>query len=105
MRRQISCSGDIVKVTPTSKVVGDMALMMVSQGLSRKEIEDPDVEVAFPSSVVDLMRGNIGQPVGGFPEGAETEGAEGWTLIDRPSGVNPWSRWTSRPPDGTCRPS
>lgn len=60
--------GDIVKVTPTSKVVGDMALMMVSQGLSRKEIEDPDVEVAFPSSVVDLMRGNIGQPVGGFPE-------------------------------------
>ncbi len=60
--------GDIVKVTPTSKVVGDMALMMVSQGLTRQQIEDPDVEVAFPSSVVELMRGDIGQPLGGFPE-------------------------------------
>ncbi len=59
--------GDIVKVTPTSKVVGDMALMMVSQGVSREEIEDPDVEVSFPSSVVELMRGDIGQPAGGFP--------------------------------------
>ena len=69
--------GDIVKVTPTSKVVGDMALMMVSQGLSRKEIEDPEVEVAFPSSVVDLMRGNIGQPVGGFPEGLKRKVLKG----------------------------
>ena len=40
--------GDIVKVTPSSKVVGDMALMMVSQGLSREDVEDPRVEVAFP---------------------------------------------------------
>ncbi|WP_425045735.1 pyruvate carboxylase [Primorskyibacter sp. S87] len=59
--------GDIVKVTPSSKVVGDMALMMVSQGLTREEVEDPDVEVAFPESVVDMLRGNIGQPPGGFP--------------------------------------
>ena len=69
--------GDIVKVTPTSKVVGDMALMMVSQGLTRKEIEDPEIEVAFPSSVVDLMRGNIGQPVGGFPEGLKRKVLKG----------------------------
>ena len=61
--------GDIVKVTPSSKVVGDMALMMVSQGLTRAEVEDPDVDVAFPDSVVDMMRGNLGQPAGGFPEG------------------------------------
>ncbi|MEM0978144.1 MAG: pyruvate carboxylase [Pseudomonadota bacterium] len=60
--------GDIVKVTPSSKVVGDMALMMVSQGLSRTEVEDPDVDVAFPDSVVDMMKGNLGQPPGGFPE-------------------------------------
>jgi pyruvate carboxylase len=40
--------GDIVKVTPSSKVVGDMALMMVSQGLTRADVEDPDKEVAFP---------------------------------------------------------
>ncbi|MBC55789.1 MAG: pyruvate carboxylase [Confluentimicrobium sp.] len=60
--------GDIVKVTPSSKVVGDMALMMVSQGLSRAQVEDPEVDVAFPDSVVDMMRGNLGQPPGGFPE-------------------------------------
>ena len=61
--------GDIVKVTPSSKVVGDMALMMVSQGLSRAEVEDPSIDVAFPDSVVDMMRGNLGQPPGGFPKG------------------------------------
>jgi pyruvate carboxylase len=60
--------GDIVKVTPSSKVVGDMALMMVSQGLSRADVEDPDRDVAFPDSVIDMMRGNLGQPPGGFPE-------------------------------------
>ncbi|MCZ4352328.1 pyruvate carboxylase [Roseovarius aestuarii] len=60
--------GDIVKVTPSSKVVGDMALMMVSQGLSRAEVEDPNRDLAFPDSVVDMMRGNLGQPPGGFPQ-------------------------------------
>ncbi len=60
--------GDIVKVTPSSKVVGDMALMMVSQGLSRAEVEDPKKDVAFPDSVIDMMRGNLGQPPGGFPD-------------------------------------
>ena len=60
--------GDIVKVTPSSKVVGDMALMMVSQGLSREDVENPDVDLSFPDSVVDMMRGNLGQPPGGFPE-------------------------------------
>ncbi|MGR3482735.1 pyruvate carboxylase [Salipiger marinus] len=61
--------GDIVKVTTSSKVVGDMALMMVSQGLSRAQVEDPKTEVSFPDSVIDMMRGNLGQPPGGFPEG------------------------------------
>ena len=60
--------GDIVKVTPSSKVVGDMALMMVSQGLSRKDVENPSTEIAFPDSVIDMMRGNLGQPPGGFPD-------------------------------------
>ncbi|WP_146346855.1 pyruvate carboxylase [Falsiphaeobacter marinintestinus] len=59
--------GDIVKVTPSSKVVGDMALMMVSQGLTRSQVEDPSTDVAFPDSVIDMMRGNLGQPPGGFP--------------------------------------
>ncbi len=60
--------GDIVKVTPSSKVVGDMALMMVSQGLTRDDVENPATEVAFPDSVIDMMRGNLGQPPGGFPD-------------------------------------
>ncbi len=60
--------GDIVKVTPSSKVVGDMALMMVSQGLTRADVEDPNRDIAFPDSVVDMMRGNLGQPPGGFPD-------------------------------------
>jgi len=61
--------GDIVKVTPSSKVVGDMALMMVAQGLSRAQVEDPAVEVSFPDSVVDMLKGNLGQPHGGWPAG------------------------------------
>ncbi len=61
--------GDIIKVTPSSKVVGDMALLMVSQNLTRAEVEDPTVDLAFPDSVVDMLRGNLGQPPGGFPDG------------------------------------
>ena len=60
--------GDIVKVTPSSKVVGDMALMMVSQNLTRAQVEDPDVDVVFPDSVVEMMRGSLGQPPGGWPK-------------------------------------
>jgi len=59
--------GDIVKVTPSSKVVGDMALMMVAQGLTRAEVEAPGVDVAFPDSVVDMMKGNLGQPTAAGP--------------------------------------
>ena len=69
--------GDIVKVTPSSKVVGDMALMMVSQGLTRADVEDPTKDVAFPDSVVDMMRGNLGQPPGGFPEGIVAKALKG----------------------------
>jgi pyruvate carboxylase len=61
--------GDIVKVTPSSKVVGDMALMMVAQGLTRAQVEDPAVDVAFPESVADMLKGNLGQPPGGWPAG------------------------------------
>ncbi|WP_170598506.1 pyruvate carboxylase [Ruegeria arenilitoris] len=69
--------GDIVKVTPSSKVVGDMALMMVSQGLTRQQVEDPSTDVAFPDSVIDMMRGNLGQPPGGFPETIVTKVLKG----------------------------
>ncbi|MDF2141668.1 pyruvate carboxylase [Paenirhodobacter sp. CAU 1674] len=61
--------GDIVKVTPSSKVVGDMALMMVAQNISKADVLDPAKDVAFPDSVIDMMRGNLGQPPGGWPAG------------------------------------
>ncbi|NRB03724.1 MAG: pyruvate carboxylase [Rhodobacteraceae bacterium] len=77
--------GDIVKVTPSSKVVGDMALMMVSQGLTRDDVEDPSKDVAFPDSVVDMMKGNLGQPPGGFPEGIQAKALKGEAAVtDRP---------------------
>ena len=77
--------GDIVKVTPSSKVVGDMALMMVSQGLTRAEVEDPARDVAFPDSVVDMMRGNLGQPPGGFPAGISAKVLKGQSpMTERP---------------------
>ena len=61
--------GDIVKVTPSSKVVGDMALMMVAQNLTKADVLNPEKDMAFPDSVVDMLRGNLGQPPGGWPAG------------------------------------
>ncbi|WP_145267333.1 pyruvate carboxylase [Calycomorphotria hydatis] len=59
--------GDIVKVTPTSKAVGDMALFMVSGDLTAADVLNPDRDIAYPQSVIDLIGGAMGQPVGGFP--------------------------------------
>lgn len=60
--------GDIVKVTPTSKVVGDMALTMITAGLSPEDIRNPEREITFPESVVSLFKGELGFPPEGFPE-------------------------------------
>ena len=60
--------GDIVKVTPTSKVVGDMALFMVANDLSSPAVLDPNREVAFPDSVVSMFKGELGFPPDGFPK-------------------------------------
>ena len=77
--------GDIVKVTPSSKVVGDMALMMVAQNLSRDDVENPKTDVAFPESVVDMLRGNLGQPPGGFPKNIVKKALKGEKPnLDRP---------------------
>jgi len=83
--------GDIVKVTPSSKVVGDMALMMVSQNLTPAEVQDPATDVAFPDSVVDMMRGSLGQPPGGFPQELQAKVLKGETpKLTRPSeGLEP----------------
>ena len=60
--------GDVIKVTPIAKTVGDLTLMMVSQGLSCEDVLNPDTEVNFPESVINLMKGNVGQAHGGFPK-------------------------------------
>jgi pyruvate carboxylase len=69
--------GDIIKVTPTSKVVGDMALMMVATGLTPQAVLDPNVEVAFPESVVSLFHGDLGQAYGGFPPALQAKVLKG----------------------------
>ncbi|KAG2220993.1 hypothetical protein INT45_004612 [Circinella minor] len=60
--------GDIVKVTPSSKVVGDLAQFMVSNSLTGKDVEEKARTLSFPTSVVEFFQGYLGQPVGGFPE-------------------------------------
>jgi len=82
--------GDIVKVTPTSKVVGDMAIMMVTSGLTREQVEAPDTQIAFPESVVQLLRGDIGQPLGGFPQAIQAKVLQGKApLKERPGATLP----------------
>ncbi|HNR19102.1 MAG TPA: pyruvate carboxylase [Bacteroidia bacterium] len=60
--------GDIVKVTPSSKVVGDMALYMVTNNLSNEEVFTKGQTLSFPDSVKSMFRGDLGQPPGGFPK-------------------------------------
>ena len=60
--------GDIPKVTPSSKVVGDLAQFMVAQNLEPQDILSQAETLAFPDSVVNYLRGDIGIPPGGFPE-------------------------------------
>ena len=60
--------GDIVKVTPSSKVVGDMALFMVQNDLTIDKFFAEGKKYDFPQSVIDLFKGKIGQPEGGFPQ-------------------------------------
>ncbi len=65
--------GDIVKVTPTSKVVGDLAQFMVSNNLTIEDIRRRAPDLDFPDSVLDFFEGLIGQPYGGFPEPLRTD--------------------------------
>ena len=60
--------GDIVKVTPSSKIVGDMALYMIANDLSKEDIIDSKKEISFPESVIEFFKGEIGIPHGGFPK-------------------------------------
>jgi pyruvate carboxylase len=80
--------GDIVKVTPTSKVVGDMALFMVGNGLSRQDIETGKRELSFPESVVEFFEGRLGEPLGGFPKDVQTKVLKGKAPISGRPGAS-----------------
>ncbi|XP_059810905.1 pyruvate carboxylase, mitochondrial-like isoform X2 [Hypanus sabinus] len=60
--------GDLIKVTPSSKIVGDLAQFMVQNNLSREDVETEAEDLSFPQSVVEFLQGYIGIPHGGFPE-------------------------------------
>ena len=79
--------GDIIKVTPSSKVVGDMALMMVSQDLTPEDVLDPKRDIAFPASVVEMLKGDLGQPPGGWPKDLQAKALKG----ENPITVRPGS--------------
>lgn len=60
--------GDVVKVTPSSKAVGDLALFMMTNNLTPEDLLEKGEELSFPESVVSFFAGEMGQPLGGFPE-------------------------------------
>ena len=73
--------GDLVKITPTSTAVADMALAMVANGLSRDDVLDPARDIAFPKSVVALFRGEVGVPPEGFPADLQRKVLKGQPAI------------------------
>jgi pyruvate carboxylase len=86
--------GDIPKVTPSSKVVGDMAIWMVKQGLDAQAVSARAGELTFPESVIDFMRGSLGRPPGGFPEPLRTQVLKGAKTIEgRPGASMPPYDW------------
>ena len=80
--------GDIIKVTPTSKVVGDMALFMVANNLTPADIETGTRELAFPASVVELFEGKLGKPVAGFPDALQKRVLKGRAATNERPGAN-----------------
>jgi pyruvate carboxylase len=79
--------GDIVKVTPTSKVVGDLAQFMVSNKLSYDDVQRKAKELDFPGSVLEFFEGLMGQPYGGFPEPLRTDALRGRRKLDKRPGL------------------
>ena len=79
--------GDIVKVTPSSKVVGDMAMFMTANGLDENDVMDQGDSLAFPDSVVDLFSGKLGQTDGGFPSGIAKMVLKGKKPLTGPPGA------------------
>jgi pyruvate carboxylase len=80
--------GDIIKVTPSSKVVGDMALFVVANNLTPDDVLDPARELAFPESVVEFFEGRLGQPPGGFPPALQARVLKGRSPLTVRPGAN-----------------
>lgn len=79
--------GDIVKVTPTSKVVGDLAQFMVSNKLNEEGVRAKAKELDFPGSVLEFFEGLMGQPYGGFPEPLRSDALRGRRKLDKRPGL------------------
>ncbi|KAI4178782.1 MAG: hypothetical protein LQ348_005538 [Seirophora lacunosa] len=79
--------GDIVKVTPTSKVVGDLAQFMVSNKLSYDDVISKAKQLDFPGSVLEFFEGLMGQPYGGFPEPLRSDALRGRRKLDKRPGL------------------
>ncbi|WP_417443146.1 pyruvate carboxylase [Joostella sp.] len=78
--------GDIIKVTPSSKVVGDMAQFMISNNLQPADILEKGDSLAFPASVIGFFKGDLGQPLGGFPKKLQDIILKGQKpIVDRPN--------------------
>src|SRR5205814_3643833 len=64
--------GDIVKVTPSSKVVGDMTMFLVTRGIKAADVVNLADGTAFPESVIDMLSGGLGEPMGGWPKAVQS---------------------------------
>ena len=84
--------GDIVKVTPSSKVVGDLALFLVTNRLTAEDVMNARAPLAFPRSVVEMMQGYLGQPEGGWPKAFQElvlKSAHAEPIVGRPGAAMP----------------
>ncbi len=79
--------GDVIKVTPIAKTVGDLALTLVSQGMTCEDLLNSDADFSFPDSVITLMKGQVGQAHGGFPKDIQKKVLKG----EKPITVRPGS--------------
>ena len=74
--------GDVIKVTPSSKIVADMAMFLVQNNLTTKDVIAKADELTFPQSVIDFMKGMVGQPYQGFPKDVQKAILKGEEPID-----------------------
>jgi pyruvate carboxylase len=91
--------GDVIKVTPSSKVVGDMALFMLANNLTADDVLNGTRELAYPASVIEFFEGRLGQPPGGFPEKLQARVLRGRKPITERPGI----RMPAVDLDGVCK--